>query len=176
MRSRVLVCSILWLAHLWRHKCCKHASNIPFSMAIYVSQFPWLNRCKRDQVAIQYFISMMLHKPLSLSASIWDIFYDARVWSVNGRVFPQSMRKHILKQFKSMFSEDYLHAREHSYSWRILIPSAPPKESARRRRVTPSSNSVGTVRKNMSLRAAQWVDHHTEGISDVPLPQIFTSL
>ena len=36
-----------------------------------------------------------------------------------------------------------------------LIPSAPPKESARRRRVTPSSNSVGTVRKNMSLRAAQ---------------------
>ena len=36
-----------------------------------------------------------------------------------------------------------------------LIPSAPPKESARRRRVTPSSNSVGTVRKNMSLHAAR---------------------
>ena len=37
-----------------------------------------------------------------------------------------------------------------------LVPSAPSKEGARKRQILPSTNSVGTVRKNVSLRGLQW--------------------
>ena len=36
-----------------------------------------------------------------------------------------------------------------------LVPSAPSKEGARKRQILPSTNSVGTVRKNVSLRGLQ---------------------
>ena len=62
--------------------------------------------------------------------------------------------KSILPSLLEAYNEDPVAAQTLMYVAR-LVPSAPSKEGARKRQILPSTNSVGTVRKNVSLRGLQ---------------------